>query len=205
VASLQFLEVIAMKSRKFTLLAAFLTFAACASAQDAIPSGTILPVQLNSSFSLKTRPSKVITGRVMQDVLLPSGATIRAGTRLVGHVIAVTAPTNGTSARISFAFDKVVASGRTIPITTDLRAMASFMDVEETQIPEAGPDRGTPENAYTTVLVGGLYGFPGIAIAHAGRSNPIGEIALTSNSNKLNVHSGSGMLLRVVGRSENTL
>jgi hypothetical protein len=264
VASLQFLEVIAMKSRKFTLLAAFLTFAACASAQDAIPSGTILPVQLNSSFSLKTRPSKVITGRVMQDVLLPSGATIRAGTRLVGHVIAVTAPTNGTSARISFAFDKVVASGRTIPITTDLRAMASFMDVEETQIPEAGPDRGTPENAYTTVLVGGdvdyrgggpvmegprtvgrpvsdgvlsqvsskpgtdcrgkiegdsgtqalwvfssdacgLYGFPGIAIAHAGRSNPIGEIALTSNNNKLNVHSGSGMLLRVVGRSENTL
>jgi hypothetical protein len=253
-----------MRTTKFALLVSFLTFSACASAQDAIPSGTILPVRLNSSFSLKNRPGKVITGRVMQDVLLPAGTPIGAGAKLVGHVIAVTPPANGASGRISFTFDKVVASGRTIPVATNLRAMASFMEVEEAQIPETGPDRGTPENAYTTVLVGGdvdyrgggpvmegsrtvsrpvlggvlsqvsskpgtdcrteidgdrtpqalwvfssdacgLYGFQGIAIAHAGRSNPVGEIVLTSNSTKLNIHSGSGMLLRVISKSDQTL
>jgi hypothetical protein len=253
-----------MKTTKLLSLGAFLFLPVGVRAQEVIPSGTVLPVQLNSSFSMKTRPGRVITARVMQDVLLPAGATIRAGARLVGHVIGVTPRNNGTSARISFTFDKVVVSGGNIPITTNLRAMASFMEVEEAQIPETGPDRGTPENAWTTVLVGGdidyrgggpvmegskivgkptfdgvlsqisskpdmdcrgeiggnnrlqalwvfssdacgLYGFPGIAIAHAGRSNPVGEIALTSNSNKLSIHSGSGMLLRVIRGSVQTL
>lgn len=44
----------------------------------------------------------------------------------------------------------------------------------------------------------GAYGFPGLAITHAGRDNPIGEIVLTSNHDRnLNIRSGSGVLLRV--------
>jgi hypothetical protein len=197
----------------------------------------------------------------MQDVVLQAGVTIRAGAKVVGHVIAATPPANGTGARISFTFDKVVASKRTIPVTTNLRAMASFVEVEDAQIPETGPDRGTPESAWTTVLVGGdidyrggglvthgsktvgrpvlngvlsqvnskpgaecrgiidgndrpqalwvfssdacgLYGLPNVAIGYTGRSDPIGRIELISNSNKLKIQSGSGMLLRVIRSGE---
>jgi hypothetical protein len=256
------LEVTYMK--QLMLFGVFLMCSAAACSQEAIPSGTVLPVRLNSSLSLTTEPGKVITARVMQNVVLPDGGTIRAGARVVGHVIAVTPAEDGAKAQISFTFDKVVNSKRTTPITTDLRAAASFMEVEDAQIPKIADDRGTPESAFTTVLVGGddvayrgggpvkegsktvgrpvfdgvlsqvsakpgtecrgevdgnnepqalwvfssdacaLYGFPGITIAHAGRTNPIGEIVLTSNGHRLNIPAGTGMLLRVMRRSEST-
>src|ERR1700691_4480395 len=99
-----------MKVMKLILLGAFLILSTGLSAQDAIPSGTILPVRLNSSLSMKTQPGAVIPVRVMQGVVLPAGGTIRAGAKVIGHVIAVTPVTNGSSARISFSFDKVVTS-----------------------------------------------------------------------------------------------
>jgi hypothetical protein len=53
-------------------------FAADLFAQSAIPAGTILPVALNSSLnSRKVKAGQVITARVMQDVPLSSGSTIR--------------------------------------------------------------------------------------------------------------------------------
>jgi hypothetical protein len=251
-----------MKVMKLALSGALLFFPICLRAQDnALPAGTVLPVRLNSSVSLKTQPGRVITATVMQNVVLPTGGRIRAGSKVVGHVTNVTQAASGQRARISFTFDKLVCSGRTIPVTTDLRAMASFVEVYDAQIPDTGPDRGTPENAWTTILVGGdvdyrgggpvnegsktvgrpvydgvlsqitanpdagcrgaiagnntlqalwvfsadacgLYGFPTLVIAHAGRDNPIGEIVLVSNSDKLDIPSGSGMLLRVINGGE---
>jgi hypothetical protein len=251
-----------MKAVELLLFGACLFFSTPVPAQQAVPPGTVLPIRLNSSLSLKTRPGKVISGRIMQDVTLTDGASLRAGTRVLGHVIRVSSETEGVStAELSFAFDKVMVSNRAVPITTNLRAMASFMEVEGAQVPENGPDRGTPESAYTTVLVGGdvdyrgggpvmegsnivgrpilggvvsevslnpgsgcrgsidgnnspqalwvfssdacgLYGFPGVEIAHSGRRNPVGEIVLKSNSRKLNVPSGTGMLLRVITGTE---
>ena len=252
-----------MKPSNFALFAAFFALSTCAWAQDAIPLGTVIPVRLNSSFSLKTPPGKVITARVMQNIVLPAGEKIRAGAKVLGYVTAVIPAAKGTSAEISFAFDRVVASNRTIPVTTNLRAMASFVEVEAAQVPQSGPDRGTPENAWTTVLIGGdieyrgggpvaegskivgrpvfdgvigqvntkpgtdcrgaingnyqpqalwifssdacgLYGFPNVGIANAGRSDPVGQIVLTSNDRSLNIPSGSGMLLRVIGSGETT-
>ena len=43
----------------------------------------------------------------------------------------------------------------------------------------------------------GTYGFSEVTIAHAGRTDPVGEIVLTSDQRRLTIPSGSGMLLRV--------
>jgi hypothetical protein len=44
----------------------------------------------------------------------------------------------------------------------------------------------------------GVYGFPHLAIRHAGRANPLGQITLTSDSGPVEIGSGSGILLRVL-------
>jgi len=48
----------------------------------------------------------------------------------------------------------------------------------------------------------GAYGLEHVSIAHAGRTDPTGVIILTSNSGKLRIPAGAGMLLRVTGTSQ---
>ena len=130
--------------------------AAVLSAQQ-IPPGTTLPVMLNSTLDTrKDKPSREISARIMQNILLPDGARVPAGSRLVGHILHVNAPSNNASSRLVFKFDQVVTHGRSIPITTSLRAMASMMDVYEAQMPtNALDDYGTTNSDWNTVQVGG--------------------------------------------------
>jgi hypothetical protein len=140
------------------MLAALLT-APSAQAQDtatgpaAIPPGTILPVRLNSSLSSSdTKPGQIITARIMQDVPLAHGGKIREGSKVIGHVVDVSSPTDGTAERISLQFDKVISSGRTIPVRTNLRAVAGFMAVLEADVPNGSTDG---DGALSTNQVGG--------------------------------------------------
>jgi hypothetical protein len=138
------------------LLIALLVITSFVFAQDAIPSGTVLPVQLNSSLdSRKTESGKTITARLMQDVPLPKGTRIRAGAKIVGHVENVQPAASGQPAEITIQFVSLKSGKQLIPITTHLRAMASLLEVEGAQTPTTGPDRGTPGAWITRNLIGG--------------------------------------------------
>jgi hypothetical protein len=126
-----------------------------------IPQGTILPVRLNSAISSnKSRPGQVITGRIMQDVPLVPGVKIRAGTKVLGHIVERVPASKGATARVSFEFDELVASPRTIAMTTNLRTIAGFMQIAEAQVPPSGAGETEVYRWLTTVQVGGdlVYG-----------------------------------------------
>jgi hypothetical protein len=134
----------------------FLAFAASVSAANSIPAGTILPVSLNSTVSsAKCHRGQTVTARVMQYVPLADGTVIRAGAKVVGHVVDVTPAAGGSSATLTMKFDALESRQGRVLIRTNLRAIASFMAVDEAQIPTEGPDRGTPDTAWITEQVGG--------------------------------------------------
>lgn len=251
-----------MRNRWKWLWVGFVCAVFAAFGQQPIPRGTIIPVQLNGTLSSKNaKPNKAISARVMQDVPLPDGMKIREGTEVTGHVIGVRAATQGTRPLISFAFDRVLVSRQGLPVTTDLRALASFSAVDSAQIPEFGMGEGESWSNRTTTQVGGdsvywgggpvvssvgpvgkplvgadtgvlvrvtakpgspcrgeidenqsvqalwvfssdacgVYGLDGLTIAHAGRTEPLGVIELSSSGREVKVAGGSGMLLRVIG------
>jgi hypothetical protein len=217
-------------------------------AQSAIPTGTVLPLQLATGLKAgKIKPGQEIKARIMQNI---PGTDIHRGARVLGHVL------DATPNRLELRFDTLVVKGQRIQFTTNLRALASMMEVEEAQEPESGPDRGISPVDYTTSQIGGeqvyraggpvargittvgeptpygvlgklnsnppcraaiagndhpqalwlfstdacgVYGYSGLVIEHAGRTNPVGNIALVAKSGKLNIMSGSGLLLRVLG------
>jgi hypothetical protein len=144
----------------------------------AIPAGTILPVRLNSTISsAKSKPGQVITGRIMQDVPLSSGIRIKEGSMVVGHILEVTLATAGKTATISLRFDKLVSRHQEIPITTNLRAIAGFMRINEAQTPPIGPGESDVYRWLTTVQVGGdiVYGEGGPVTTHNDPNDVVGK------------------------------
>ncbi len=166
--------------KKVSLIAVAL-FSAGLSAQDAIPGGTILPVQLNSPVkSDKARSGQLISGRIMQDVPLTATSKIRVGAKVVGQVVSVRPAREGNGAEIVLRFDTVAVGSRRIHVTTNLRALANMMEVSEAQVPESGPDRGTSENSWTTDQIGGEVNYHGGVISKGllavGNSVPNGAL-----------------------------
>lgn len=246
-----------MKLSRIALLLSIVAFSAASYADQlelTIPSGTVLPIQLNTTVkSNKANPGEKITGEVMQDVPLPGGAYIPRGSKVIGRVIAAKPASAENRGEVSLRFDTVATKKQNIAVNTHVRALASMMAVSEAQVPESGPDRGTPSYIWTTDLIGGqvnyhgdavvtqgnavvgrstpygvlvhpstipdthchgdsdqlqafwvfssyacgVYGYGDLALLHAGRTAPRGEITLRAGKGNVNLRSGSGMLLRV--------
>jgi len=122
-----------------------------------IPPGTALPVMLNSNLDArKDKPGRKISARIMQEVQLPDGATIPAGSHIAGHVQRVNGPTATAPSRLAFQFDQLNSRGHSLPLTTSLRAVASMTEVFEAQLPTSNFDEyGTSIADWTTIQVGG--------------------------------------------------
>ena len=123
-------------------------------ASDRIPAGTVIPVMLSSSLNAaKDKPDTRIEGRVMQEILLPSGIKIREGARIVGHTVNVTKTASGSTVVVKF--NTIQNEGRTIRVTTGLLALASMASVSDARLPvSANSDLG-PDTQWTTRQVGG--------------------------------------------------
>ena len=253
--------------RAFVLTAFLLAFhSGIANAQTPVPNslqippGTILPVRLNHALSSKSASSgQAISARIMQDVPLPNHEKIPEGATVSGTVVSVTNAAPRASARISLRFDTLQFHHHSVPIVTNLRAIAGFMEVQAAQTPETSLGFGTPYAWATTRQIGGdevygvagpvadessnyvgksvagggvlvhvsahpnsncrgplddngslqalwvfssdacgVYGIDGLAIAHAGRTSPTGEIVLTSNHGDVLLRSATAMLLRTI-------
>jgi hypothetical protein len=119
---------------------------------EPIPAGTILPVSLNTALrSDKSGRGTTIIATVMQDVPLGRGETLRKGSKVTGHVVdAITSGKGSDEARITFQFDQVRLGNRTLPITTNLRAVASHHAVLE-----ASPQPSSSEDTDYEVEIGG--------------------------------------------------
>ena len=143
--------------KKMLLLLSVFALSAVLAAQASAPAGTILPVTLRSSLDANhCRPGQQVTAKVAQDVPLYNGSKIKAGTRVLGEVVAVTPAENSHPATISLRFDRVEIGGQTVRLSTDLRALASPMEVDSAQEPTAGMDRGSmPLWNETTEQIGG--------------------------------------------------
>jgi hypothetical protein len=150
---------------KFALLLPIFAFSIMSAARPSppsLPSGTVLPVQLNSTVkSNRARPGEKISGEIMQNVPLPGGAHIRRGSKIIGHIVSAKPASADSKGEISLRFDAVVTKKQIMPVTTHLRAMASMMAVSQAQVPESGPDRGTPAYIWTTDLIGGQVNYHG--------------------------------------------
>jgi hypothetical protein len=134
--------------------AVFLCSVTMLAAQD-LPAGTALPVVLNSTLDAKKdKPGVKIAGKTMQDVPLPSGAKIKSGSHVIGHVVAVSR-LGAAGSRIAVTFDQIEDHGQVIPLSVSLRALASGESVYNAQIPIGAESDYSSSNEWTTKQVGG--------------------------------------------------
>lgn len=126
------------------------------SQSSSIAPGTILPVVLRTTISPeRAKQGQIVRGQIAQDVPLPNGSKIPKGSKVEGQVVEVVPAANGAGAKISIRFDKLYWQGQTLPITTDLRAIAGFMEVSYAGVPNQAIGEGDVAEWMTTTQIGG--------------------------------------------------
>jgi hypothetical protein len=149
-----------MMKKSRMLLAALLTCTTLA-AQTNIPVGTILPVRLNATLDAKkARPGQVVTAEVMQEIPLERNSKIKLGAQVVGEVVAVTRASGASPAQLALRFGQIKIRGQVTAVRTDLRALASPLEVSQAQVPTPG-DHKLPPWFWTVEQIGGDVAYRG--------------------------------------------
>lgn len=152
-----------MSLRRLLILSVvFLHLVIVISAQQ-LSGGVVLPVMLSTSLnSLKNKPGDKVTGRLMQDVVLPDGEKLRAGARIEGSIVEVSQATGTVPARLKLRFSHLAAGQKQFAISVRLRALASMNEVFNAQLPwNTFDDYGTSSSDWNTVQVGGAVVYRG--------------------------------------------
>ena len=171
-----------MCSRLVRILIFLLLLGAVAATARQLPAGTVLPVMLNTTLnSVKSKVGDRISGKLMQQVELPSGERIPAGARVHGIVTAVRSGAAGSPNLLEVRFERLVSGTTQYALTTKLRALASMLEVFDAQLPVGTfDDYGTSTSDWTTVQIGGAAVYHGDGtVRHAmdiiGRTTELGE------------------------------
>ena len=158
------------------------------------PPGATLPVTIKQTLKPHNlQPGQPISAQLIQIVPVGRDVYLPRGAKLDGHIV------NVSNSTISILFDQLSWRGRTIPVHVRLVAAAGMMNVNDTKVPLAGPDRGTADAGdWTTRQVGGdelfLQGWSGTV--YDKYSQPVGY---ANYSGVYANPSGPGKLPRAMG------
>jgi len=147
---------------------------------QSLPAGTALPVEVGSSLNAKSsKPGQAIQGKLMQEVRLSSGATLKKGSRVTGHVISTKKPGAGGSSLV-LQFDQLQDEKQKIALNVAVRALASSTNVFNAGLPAGPSSTAEFSGAWVTQQVGGEFVFRGRGY-------------VTSNEGKVGTWSGTGV------------
>jgi hypothetical protein len=134
--------------------------AASLSAQT-LPAGTALPIALNTTLDSKSgKPGDKLEGKLMQELLLPSGVKVKSGSHLTGHVVAVS-KTAASGSRMVVQFDSLEDGHTTVPLSVWLRALAAAENVFQAKTPVDASSTYESSFEWVTKQVGGDVVFRG--------------------------------------------
>lgn len=128
-------------------------------AAQSLPAGTALPVSVGATLTAKgSKAGQKIEGKLMQEVRLPTGAVIKSGLHVTGHVVGVKKPgANGSS--IVVQFDQLQNEHQVIPLNVSARAVAGSSSVFNAGLPAGNITDQDPADVWVTRQVGGEYVF----------------------------------------------
>lgn len=121
-----------------------------------LPVGTALPVEVSSTLNAKSdKPGQKIEGKLMQEVQLPSGAAIKRGSRITGHIF------SAEPSQITLQFDQIEDGHQAIPLTVSVRALAASENVFQAGTPIDAASTYESSDEWVTKQVGGDVVFRG--------------------------------------------
>jgi hypothetical protein len=148
-------------------LAIFVLCCSSLLAAQNLPAGTALPVAVGTTLTAKgSKAGQKIDGKLMQEVRLPSGAVLKSGSHVTGHVISAKKPGAGGSS-ITVQFDQLQNEHQAIPLNVSVRAVAGSNSVFNAGLPSGNNTDQDASDSWVTLQIGGEYVFRGRGVVES--------------------------------------